>query len=248
MSKGPSILVVDEDPAIRLMLRRGLNAAGYRVRDAAPAQTEPDFLGQKEFDLLILDIDSTARGGIEAIRNVRQHSAVPIVALSARQDERASVAALDSGADDYVRKPFGREGLLARVRNALRRRAVERGKPVLLVSDDLEIDLLHRRVRRQGQEVRLSAKPYAVLRLLAENAGKVLTHKELLRAVWGERYAQRVPYLRLAIRTLRRQLEIDPAHPRILVTETRVGYRFVMLQAGEGLRRTRFNDERSAGS
>ena len=240
MSKGPSILVVDEDPAIRLLLRRGLNAAGYRVRDAAPAQTEPGFLAKPEFDLLILDIDAAACGGTETIRNLRQHSAVPIVALSARQDERASVAALDSGADDYVRKPFGREELLARIRNALRRRAAEQGKPVPLNSGDLEIDLLHRRVRRQGQEVKLSAKPYAVLRLLAENAGKVLTHAELLRAVWGERHAGRVPYLRLAIRTLRRQLETDPAHPRILVTETRVGYRFVVHQASEGLRRIGF--------
>ena len=248
MSKGPSILVVDEDPAIRLLLRRGLNAAGYRVRDAAPAQTEPGFLARLEFDLLILDIDAAACGGTEMIRNLRQHSAVPIVALSARQDEGASVAALDSGADDYVRKPFGREELLARIRNVLRRRAVEQGRPVLLISGDLEIDLVHRRVRRQGQEVKLSAKPYAVLRLLAENAGKVLTHAELLCAVWGEQHAGRVPYLRLAIRTLRRHLETDPAHPRILVTETRVGYRFVMHQASTSLRRTGFNDERSAGS
>ena len=231
MSKGPSILVVDEDPAIRLLLRRGLIAAGYRVRDAAPAQVGPGFLAKAEFDLVILDIDAAACGGTETIRNLRQHSAVPIVALSARQDERASVAALDSGADDYVRKPFGREELLARIRNALRRRAVEQGRPVLLISGDLEIDLVHRRVRRRGQEVKLSAKPYAVLRLLAENAGKVLTHAELLRAVWGERHTGRVQYLRLAIRTLRRQLETDPTHPRILITETRVGYRFVVHQA-----------------
>src|SRR4051794_808029 len=101
MPKGPSILVVDEDPAIRRMLRRGLNAAGYRVRDAEPAQTEQGFLAGREFDLLILDIDAAAYGGTETIRNVRQHSAVPIVALSARQDERATVSALDSGADDY---------------------------------------------------------------------------------------------------------------------------------------------------
>lgn len=245
MSKGPSILIVDEDPAIRLMLRRGLSAAGYSVRDAAPAQTEPGFLTKKEFDLLILDIDAAGCGGTETIRNVRQVSAVPIVALSTRPDERASV---DSGADDYVRKPFGREELLARVRNALRRRAVEQRRPALLVSGDLEIDLLHRRVRRRGQEIRFSAKPYAALRVLAENAGKVLTHTELLRAVWGERHVGRVPYLRLAIRTLRQQLETDPVHPRILLTETRVGYRLVVHQAREDLRRTGISDERSAGS
>ena len=248
MLKGPSILVVDEDPAIRLLLRRGLNAAGYRVQDAAPAQAESGFLARREFDLLILDIDAAACGGTETIRNLRQHSAVPIIALSARPDEKASVAALDSGADDYVRKPFGREELLARIRTVLRRRAVEQGKPVPLVSGDLEIDLLHRRIRRQGQEVKLSAKPYAVLRLLAENAGKVLTHAELLCAVWGEQHAGRVSYLRLAIRTLRRQLETDPAHPRILVSERGVGYRFVVNQASTSLRRTGFNDERSAGS
>jgi two-component system KDP operon response regulator KdpE len=248
MSKAPSILVVDEDPAIRLLLRRGLNAAGYRVRDTAPAQTEPGFLAKPEFDLLILDIDAAVCGGTEAIRNVRQHSEVPIVALSARQDEGASVAALDSGADDYVRKPFGQGELLARIRTVLRRRAVEQGKPVPLISGDLEIDLLHRRIRRQGQEVKLSAKPYAVLRVLAENAGKVLTHAELLCAVWGERHAGRVSYLRLAIRTLRRHLETDPSRPRILVSERGVGYRFVVYQASEGLRGTGFNNERSAGS
>src|SRR4051794_17043424 len=109
MPKGPSILIVDEDPAIRLMLRRSLNAAGYRARDATPAQTETGLLARREFDLLILDIDAAGSGGTETIRNLRQHSAVPIVALSALQDERASVAALDSGADGFVRKPFGRE-------------------------------------------------------------------------------------------------------------------------------------------
>lgn len=247
MSKGPSILVIDEDPAIRVMLRRGLNAAGYRVRDATPAQTEPGFLAKPEFDLLILDIDAAAYGGTETIRNLRQHSAMPIVALSARQDERASVAALDSGADDYARKPFGREELLVRIRNALRRQAPNR---VIRCCSSAAIPksiCCTAEFAARGKRLD-SRKLYAVLRLLAENAGKVLTHAELLRAVWGEQHAERVQYLRLAIRTLRRQLETDPAHPRILVMETRVGYRFVVHQASTGLRRTGFNDKRSAGS
>ncbi len=247
MPRGPSILVLDEDPAIRLLLRRALNVAGYRVQDADPAGGAPGSIAKDEFDLLILDIDAAASGGIEAIRNVRERSPIPIVALSARRDEGATVDALDSGADDYVRKPFNSEDLLARIRNALRRRAVEQGKPGPFVTGDPEIDLSHRRVRSRGREVHLPATPYDVLRVLAENAGKVMTHEELLRAVWGEQCLGRVQYLRLAIRTLRSQLETDPAHPRLIVTETRVGYR-LLVHEGTGRSLEGVSDERSPGS
>jgi two-component system KDP operon response regulator KdpE len=135
------------------------------------------------------------------------------------------VTALDTGADDYVQKPFGMEELLARVRVLLRRRAREQGKPAqVVVSGDLEIDLLHRRVRLRGQEIHLEVKPYEVLKMLAEGAGRVLTHEEILRAVWGARRAERL-HLRIAIWYLRRKLEADPAHPRYIRTETGVGYR-----------------------
>jgi two-component system KDP operon response regulator KdpE len=151
---------------------------------------------------------------------------MPILALSFGSKEDAIVRALDTGADDYVRKPFGMEELLARVRALLRRRAREQGRPaqVVVVSGDLEIDLLHRRVRSRGHEIHLEVKPYEVLRMLAEGAGRVLTHEEILRAVWGARGAERV-HLRIAIWYLRRKLEADPAHPQHILTEIGVGYR-----------------------
>ena len=225
MGRGPSVLIIDDDPAIRRMLRRAMTAAGYQVQDIAPGGGALECIADRQIDLLILDIDPPAGGGPEAVRIVRELSAIPILALSVRGDEESTVDALDSGADDYIRKPFGIKELLARAKNALRRRARQRGKPAQLVSGDLEVDLVHRRVRSRGREVRLPAKPYEVLRVLVEGDGKVLTHKEILRAVWGARRVDCVQYLRLAIRKLRRKLEADPAHPRHILTETCVGYR-----------------------
>lgn len=163
---------------------------------------------------------------------MRELSPIPVLALSERGDEDSTVAALVSGADDYIRKPFGVKELLARVKNALRRRARERGDSAQLVTGDLEIDLLHRRVRSHGRDVHLSVKPYEVLRVLAEGAGKALTHEEILCAVWGRNRADRIQYLRLAIRELRSKLEVDPAHPRYILTETGVGYRLEVRQRG----------------
>ena len=225
MGRGPSVLIIDDDPAIRRMLRRAMTAAGYQVQDIAPGGGALEWIAERQIDLLILDIDPPAGGGPEALRIVRKLSAVPILALSFRGDEDSTVDALDTGADDYIRKPFGIKELLARAKNALRRRARQRGKPAQLVTGDLEVDLVHRRVRSRGREVHLPAKPYEVLRVLIEGDGKVLTHKDILRAVWRARRVDRVQYLRLAIRELRRKLEADPAHPRHILTETRVGYR-----------------------
>jgi len=215
------------------LLRRGLTAAGYRVQDIAPGRGPPGCIAERQFDLLILDIDPPAGGGPEAIRFVRKLSPIPILALSVRGDEDSAVDALESGADDYIRKPFWIRELLARVKNALRRRVREQGKPAKIVTGDLEIDLLHRRIRSRGREVHLPAKPYAVLRVLAEGTGKVVTHKEILHAVWGVRRVDRVQYLRLAIRQLRRELEADPAHPRHILTETRIGYRLEVQPGSE---------------
>jgi two-component system, OmpR family, KDP operon response regulator KdpE len=233
MGRGPSVLIIDDDPAIRRMLRRGMIAAGYQAEDMAPGEGALERVAERRFDLLILDIDLPGSTGLAAIRIARDRSPVPIVALSVRDDEDATVDALNSGADDYIRKPFGIKEFLARARNALRRRARERGKPALIVTGDLEIDLLHRRVRSRGHDVHISAKRYEVLRVLAEGAGKALTHKEILRAVWGARGADRVEYLRNAIQELRRKLEADPAHPRHILTETRVGYRLDVRQGPE---------------
>jgi two-component system, OmpR family, KDP operon response regulator KdpE len=226
--RGPSVLVADDDPAVRLLLRRELTAAGYRVQAVEPSQRALRSITERQFDLLILDIDAAA-GGPEAIRIAREMSTVPILALSVRADEDATIEALEKGADDYVRKPFGVKELLARVKNVLRRRTREQGKPALLVTGDLEIDLLYRRVRLRGQEVHLPVKLYEVLRVLAEGVGRVRTREEILRAVWGARRAERIEYLRSAIRELRRKLEADPAHPRYIVTEMGVGYRLELL-------------------
>jgi two-component system KDP operon response regulator KdpE len=225
MSHGPRVLVIDNDPAVRRYLHRSLTAEGYRVREVPPGQTALGCICDQPPDLVILDIDLPEGGGADVIRTVREISPVPILALSAHEDEDSLVEALKSGADDYVRKPFGIRELLARALSALRRAARERGAPSIFVSGDLAVDLVRRRVWSRGEEVRLSAKPYEVLRVLVENAGKALPHREILAAVWGAGRADKVQYLRLAIRELRRKLESDPAKPMHIVTETCIGYR-----------------------
>ena len=232
-ARGPSILVLDEDPAVRLLLHRELTAAGYRVRESEPSPTALSSIAERPVDLLILDIDSTGGGGPDAVRIARGRSAVPILAVSACRDERAMIAAFEQGADDCIKLPFSVDELLARAKAALRRRARERGRPIQLTTGELEIDLLHRRVRLRGRSVRLSVKPYEVLRVLAEGAGRVLRHDEILRSVWGERSLGRMDYLRAAIRQLRRLLEADPAHPRYILTEMGVGYRLEIRQHDE---------------
>ena len=231
MARGPAVLVIDDDPAIRRLLRRELNSAGYRVEEMEPGKDALASIAGHKFDVAILDIDSPACGGAEIISATRELSSIPILALSSKDDEYTAVSALDSGADDIIRKPFNTGEVLARLKNALRRRAREQGKRVHLVSGALEIDLLHRRVQLGGQQVQLPVKPYEVLRVLAESAGRVITHQEILRSVWGKRAIDRVSYLRVAIGMLRRQLEADPARPRYILTERRVGYR-LEIQTG----------------
>lgn len=223
MARGPRVLIIDGDRATRTLLRRVLTAAGYRVQDSETGQGGLRRLAQREFDLLILDINSSAGSGAEAVPMVRELSTTPILVLCANED--TAVGALDAGADDYVRQPLSIKELLARIRNALRRRAREQGKPGSLVVGDLEIDLLGRRISCRGQEVRLPVKLYDVLRVLAEGAGKVLTHEDILRAVWGADHVDRLNYVRVAIQKLRHKLEPDPSHPRYILTETGVGYR-----------------------
>lgn len=226
MARGPFVLVIDDDPGIRTLLRRGLSTAGYRVRDVEPGRGALACISARHFDLVVLNVDFPVGGGPEPIRAVRELSPMPILAMSVHAKEDALVKAPDTGADDYVQKPFAMEEVLARVRALLRRRARELGRPVQVVagSGDLEIDLLHRHVRSHGHEVLLTVKPYEVLRVLAEGADRVLTHEEILRAVWGARRAGRVQ-LRMAIWQLRRKLEADPAHPQYILTEIGVGYR-----------------------
>jgi len=230
MSSGPSILVVDDDPAIRRYIRRSFGAEHYQVREMAPGRSALECISEEDLDLVILGLDGG--GGPDIIRTVRELSSVPIVAISTRDDEDSVIEALESGADDYVTQPFRIRTLIARSRTVLRRVLRERGYPPRFISGDLEIDLVTRRIWSRGREIHLAAKPYAVLRLLVERAGHVLTHDELLSSVWGPKRIDRVSYLRLTIRELRRALEVDPAHPVHIITEMGVGYRLQVPRRG----------------
>lgn len=228
MAQGSRILIIDDDPGIRTLLRRSLTAAGYLVRDSGPGQAALRYMTEQRFDLLILDIDPRANDDADVLRTARGFSPAPILALSIRCDQASAANALENGADDYVQKPFSVQELLAKVRNALRWKARASGKLTHIVTDDLEIDLLRGRIRSCGRDVHLPCKPYEVLRILTENAGSLLPYKEIIHAVWGEDRANHQVYLRLAVGRLRRELEPNPARPRYLLTETGIGYRLAV--------------------
>ncbi len=220
----PRILIVDDEPAIRRFLRTSLGAEGYDLVEAESGEQALQLLSRNTVDLLVLDLGLPGTGGFEIIRQLREEgSAIPIVVLSSRTDERGKVKALDLGADDYVTKPFGVDELLARIRAALRHRLQREGEKPVFKSGDLTVDLVRRIVSARGQEVKLTPREYDLLRLLIAHEGKVLTHKFILRAVWGSETD--VQYLRIYIRTLRQKLEADPQQPRLILTEQGVGYR-----------------------
>ena len=218
------ILVVDDEPPIRKLLRMGLSSQGYAVLEAADARAALDLLGREAVDLVILDLGLPDMKGHDLLRVIRERDdAVPVVVLSSRGDETGKVEAFDLGADDYVTKPFGMNELLARLRAALRHQlAVQGERPVFRV-EDLSVDLVRRHVRMGDQDVRLSPKEYEVLRLMVLHAGKVLTHAHILREVWGG--ATDAQYLRVYVRQLRQKIEPAPERPRYILTETGVGYR-----------------------
>jgi two-component system KDP operon response regulator KdpE len=218
-------LIVDDEVQIRRFLRSSLSAHGYTVIEAASGQEALVTTRHDKLDVVILDLGLPDMDGLAVIRAIREHSAVPIVVLSVRSDERGKVEALDLGADDYVTKPFGMEELMARIRAALRHRLQEKGAEPLYRSGELTVDLVRRHVILKGVEVRLSPKEYAILRLLVEHAGKVLTHRYILQQVWGPAYVEEVQYLRVYVRQLRQKLEADPARPRYILVEPGVGYR-----------------------
>jgi len=225
MAKPLTVLVVDDEPPIRRFLRTSLAASGYRVVEAADAENAQRQLSAEKPDLVILDLGLPDRSGLELISELRKTSTVPILVLSARHDERSKVEALDRGADDYVSKPFGMAELMARLRAALRHAFHAQGEQAVFVSGDLAIDLVRRQVTRGGHEVRLSPKEFDLLRHLVMHAGKVLTHRHLLREVWGPAHSDEVQYLRVFIRGLRHKLEPDPTRPTHILTELGVGYR-----------------------
>jgi len=222
------VLVVDDEPAIRRFLRAGLGAQGYIITEVDKGEPALDVVRRGGTDLVVLDLGLPDIDGLEVIRRIRgAGSAVPIVVLSIRADEAGKVEALDLGADDYVTKPFGIDELLARIRAAVRHRLQQQGEQPVFRSGDLSVDLVRRIVTVRGQEVKFSPREYEVLRLLVQHAGKVLTHKMILREVWtGDTDVQ---YLRIYIRALRQKIEPDPEQPTHIITETGVGYRLRVI-------------------
>lgn len=223
-----TILVVDDEPQIQRFLRPTLAAVGF---EAAPALTGADALkhvAKAVPELVLLDLGLPDMDGADVLRAIRATSAVPVIILSAREDEAAKVAALDAGADDYVNKPFGVAELMARVRTALRHAVVTAGGTTVFEAGDLVVDTLAHRVTLRGEPVRLTPKEYDLLRLLARHAGRVMTHRHILQTVWGPAHVEDAQYLRVFVRRLRQKVEAVPADPRLLLTEPGVGYRLAI--------------------
>jgi two-component system, OmpR family, KDP operon response regulator KdpE len=225
MADAYTVLVVDDEPAIVRFLRASLVAVGHRAVTAKDAAGALSALAAEKPDVVILDLGLPDRSGLDVIAEIRQRSTIPIIVLSARSDERSKVAALDLGADDYIAKPFGIAELMARIRAALRHRYQSQGELPVFISGDLTVDLVRRQVTRAGREVKLSPKEFELLRHLVAHAGKVLTHRHLLREIWGPAHTHEVQYLRVFIRGLRQKLEPDPTRPTHILTELGVGYR-----------------------
>ncbi|MBI3945841.1 MAG: response regulator transcription factor [Armatimonadetes bacterium] len=222
---GERILVVDDEPQIRRALRSGLAARGYQVLLAATGEEALDLAASRPVDLVILDLGLPDMEGVEVCRQLREWSSVPVIVLSVRAGDRDKVAALDSGADDYLTKPFSMAELLARIRAGVRRaRAAPRAEPVF-TTGALTVDMARHIVTVEGNEVKLTRLEYGVLRYLALNAGRVITHRVLLREVWGPEYEEETQYLRVHVGRIRRKIEPDPARPRYVITEPGVGYR-----------------------
>ena len=221
----PVIVLIEDEPEIRRFLRVTLASQDYRLFDAATGTDGLVEAASRQPDLVILDLGLPDMDGIEVIRRLREWTAVPIIVLSARGQERDKVTALDAGADDYVEKPFAPGELAARIRVALRRAAArETGEPTFTVGD-LHVDLARRRVAVADREVHLTPIEYRLLATLVHHAGRVLTHRQLLKDVWGPTHVEQAHYLRVFMAQLRRKLEPEPARPRYLLTEPGVGYR-----------------------
>jgi len=222
----PVVLVVDDETQIRRLLRVCLEAAGYRVEEASSGQEGITQAAQRRPDLVVLDLGLPDLDGVGVLKRLREWSRVPVIVLSVRDREEDKIAALDNGADDYVTKPFSTGELLARLRVALRH-AQPAPEVTVFRTGQLEVDLTARVVNLKGKEVSLTATEYSLLRLFIQHAGKVLTHRQILREVWGPNAVGQTHYLRVYLARLREKLEVNPADPRLFVTEAGVGYRLV---------------------
>ena len=224
--KGLRVLVIDDEPQIRKLLKVSLGAHGYDVHESMSGMDSVVQAADIKPDLVILDLGLPDIDGKEVVRRLREGSDVPILILTARDQEKEKIDALDAGADDYITKPFSMGELLARMRVSVRRSAHVGEDPVIQCGD-LSIDLAQRRVMVDAQEIKLTPTEYDIIKILAQNAGKVLTHRQLLKAVWGDTYSDDTHYIRVYIGQLRRKIEPNPTQPRYIITESGVGYRLM---------------------
>ena len=230
------ILIVDDAQQVRRVLRTTLSAEGYTIFEAGTGEEALESIRASVPDAILLDVNMPGMGGLETCREIRRSLDVPILMLTVRNAERDKVLALDAGADDYVVKPFGMQELLARIRAALRRRAPQ-GTENAFVAKDFSVDFETRLVLVRGREVHLTPKEFELLRHLVLNAGKPLTHRRLLQAVWGPDYGDEPEYLRVMVNQLRKKIESDPARPKLILTEPWVGYRFQAQREAKAVKR-----------
>ncbi|UXY09617.1 two-component system response regulator KdpE [Kosakonia sp. ML.JS2a] len=223
-----NVLIVEDEQAIRRFLRTALEAEGLRVHEAETLQRGLIEAATRKPDLVILDLGLPDGDGLDFIRDLRQWSQMPVIVLSARAEESDKIAALDAGADDYLSKPFGIGELQARLRVALRRHAASGPDEPVIVFSDIRVDLASRRIQRGEEEIHLTPIEFRLLAVLLNNHGKVLTQRQLLSQVWGPNAVEHSHYLRIYMGHLRQKLEVDPARPRHLLTETGIGYRFML--------------------
>ncbi len=225
----PLALVIDDELQLRRLLRISLEAGGYRVVEAGTGQEGLVEAAQSRPDLVLLDLGLPDIDGVTVLKRLREWSSVPVIVLSVRDREEDKIAALDSGADDYMTKPFGPRELMARLRVA-QRHSQPVSETAVFRTGHIEVDFVRRVVTSQGKEVKLTATEYSLLRLMVRHAGKVLTHRQLLTEVWGPNYAGQTHYLRVYMGHLREKLEIDPSKPEFLITEPGVGYRLILSE------------------
>ena len=227
-AKPPKVLIVDDEPQIRVLLKATLGRAGYAIAEASNAREALNAKAIDKPDLILLDLGLPDRDGLELIGALRGEPRSALIVVSARDQTEQKVAALDLGADDYVTKPFDTEELLARVRASLRQRLASESERQIVGVGAVVIDLLKRNIRRDGTEVHVTPKEWALLEELAKHPGRVLTHETLLRSVWGPAHVGQTEYLRVGIRALRQKLEDEPSRPKMIVNEPGVGYRLIV--------------------
>lgn len=228
MDNGQHILVVDDERAIRRFLRASLAAHGHVIFEAATGIEALAIVAEQRPDIIFLDLGLPDIDGLEVIRQIREWSAIPVIVLSVLDQEKDKISALDAGADDYLTKPFGIGELMARMRGVLRRAAPVQGEEPTFTAGSLQVDFVRRRITVGGKDISLTPTEYDILKLMIHNAGKVMTHVQILRKVWGSAYGENEAHLlRVNISNLRRKVELDPTRPALIITEPGVGYRFM---------------------